>query len=427
MASYREGMPSAFSSLWLPRTLNRWRRDASFAEVLRRMSLAIYPTMPLAVWIAFTSRAEQNTDTGSFTSGRPPMNCLFHELGWFGIESGPTFLGTTSQVAPCRRACADSAPYAQWRAQVASCRAGPTPSTDRRAPYNNWLVLSSHPLTRQLLGGRNANVTPGNWAGILETATPAPTQAVREASLADQIVLGLVNQLRHGRNVNGNLPARAQARDQSSSWFAFLSFCGWSAGDGLAAGGISRFANQLGAVPESRRVAELVRLTVGSIARARLPQGSTARNYGNIYYLVTRSLQKWQLATDIAASIGEDRSYFDLTPHIEPRGMDRLARAAYGVSQSAAAGIAPAGQAGDEDVGPITGERFESLPTDEEATSLGRLSGDVAREAALDVTGSTDWKRYAAPVVGGAVVVGVATAIGWSIWSQPKDGERRVM
>ena len=208
----------------------------------------IWPGASSSLWAGFMTNGSQNEDTAC--SSDPPA---FHEIGWFGIESGPT-------DRPSKTG--------------ANCNLDPVPKTARQ--NNNWLQFHNHPKVIEVLG-RPACMRPNCWKG--------------DSGLADQLAVGLVS-MRYGQyeSIKRNLPESIRPQNPNSLWATALTFMTWSAGAGGASNAIRPFANALASVPEDQRWDAFRRLVAEAILAGRMTPGRASHN--NPIYSINRTQQK---------------------------------------------------------------------------------------------------------------------------------------
>jgi hypothetical protein len=131
-----------------------------------------------------------------------------------------------------------------------------------------------------------------------------------KTAISDQIAVGLVNQLEHGRKVNNTLDKRIRASRQDTMWFIALGFMGWSAGDGRAAKHINQFSSALTGIPESQRWGAFLRLLAERIDRRQINlQG--LRKHNSVVYSTLRTWQKIAAGQLLASLTGGDTKWFD--------------------------------------------------------------------------------------------------------------------
>lgn len=309
--AWRGGRPTQYARQWTGTALDLWGgRWGDLRTPLARMAPHVFPGVPLATHLGFIVAATRGEDNGQPRApGASPLNVFYHEVGWWGLEAGPTFVGPTADA--CRR----------WHArrgrragEAPACTIGPSPNPDPAAPNNVWANLGRGRDAVALLG-RGVSLAPGGWLAV-----------------DDQVAVGLLRQRVHGRATSAALPPALRARDERSQWFAMLASVGWSAGDGRAARHIARYAAAIEGVPESRRWGALLAAAAADVMAACRRPGAPAV-YTNPAFAFIRATQKWFVARAVAARVGEDPAWFDLgLGDREAEVLDVLARAAYGGS-----------------------------------------------------------------------------------------------
>lgn len=303
----RPAHPGGYADKWLRRALAYWGgSQGDLAGPLRRMVAARWPRVPPALFLAFAASAGRGDDTAA-RSTQGLANARFHEVGWFGVEAGPVFLGATAPS--CSRWWSRAGRAARAGLPEPECVWGPTPSPDPSLPYSRWAELAADPRVVSLLG-RTASVAPGAWVGAIE----------------DQVAVGLVGLGDHGDAVNSRLPQDVRALDRSGPWFWYLAFAGWSAGDNLAGLHVRRYRAEIAGAPESRRVGALVRAAACAAAcGAPGPAGS----HINPAFSILRTVQKRALAARLAAALGAGFAFF-AGDAPGPGALRALVLAAYG-------------------------------------------------------------------------------------------------
>lgn len=280
--------------------LTRRIGNGTFMAALRRAGAVIFPGVPVAALVGFTSFSTSPTEntTEAVATQR------FHEIGLFQVEAG--------------------------------LRTGPAPNPDRTAEYNTYGKVANTALVKQALGqppdGPGANMTPNAWK--------------QERYWPDQIACGLAGILRHVNSVR--LDSRIAARDSTSNWYWLVAMTAFSRGDGQCAAVMNAYADELALVPEAMRwqafrtavARDIVAGTGPSIGRRKGKQGAA--------YAIVRSEQKFESGAIVADS-GEAawfRSRY--TDSTSDRSVEEvIARTAYSesISSMASEAVAEAGNA----------------------------------------------------------------------------------
>ena len=318
----REAYPEGYADKWERRARGYWLgRQGDLAGPLAGAVRARWPGVPVGLFVAFVASAGRAEDTAARTPVGLP-NARFHEIGWFGTEAGPVFLGPNA--AACSARWARRAVRRPVEAGDLPCRWGPAPSADPALPYSRWAALASDPRVVAILG-RPATTAPGAWAGA--------------AAIPDQVAVGLVSLGDHGDEVNAGLPASIRARDPRGPWFWWLAFMGWSSGDYGARRHVARYEAELARVPERSRPGALVAAAAEDALRRGAPRPGS---HANPAFAVLRTLQKRALALRLAGLGGGDAAFFDGDRPPSPWHVEALVRAAYGRAPRRRAPGAPA-------------------------------------------------------------------------------------
>jgi hypothetical protein len=254
---------------WNDQDLQRGRvAPVPVGTTLREMTPKVFPGAPAEAIAGFCANGgvtENTTECGpNAAPGAACRSQKFHEIGLFGTEAG--------------------------------LRNGPAPNPNPNAEYNSWGKLASHPLVRQLLGGRSASMEHNRW----------------KIQIPDQVAVGLVNIRRHGAAVAANLDPsiRPNANTSSSIFFVACCFMGWSAGDGRAAKHMNRFKDILARVPEENRWGAFLRALAEGINAGRIDLRGL-RKHQSVAYSALRTWQKLAAGQLLAGKTGGNVKWFD--------------------------------------------------------------------------------------------------------------------
>lgn len=218
--------------------------------------------------MGFASNGTQTGDTAL-----TPSRIEFHELGYFGVEGGPSSL--------------------------------PAPNANTTQP-NSWYRLHNDPRVRRMLGDRDATMTP--WPTSGQSAS---------IPVDDQIAIGLANVADDIEAMRRSVPGNIRPSTASSLWAVALGFMGWSAGVAGATSHLRRYAEQLAQVPEDQRWVALLRLVAADPTSA-----ASGSNHRSPAHTVNRTQQKLRVGRGLSAAIGGPTAWFQIDDGAE----DAIAR-----------------------------------------------------------------------------------------------------
>lgn len=274
-------MGSSIPEVWAQDKKSKAKRYAvgEVADAIRKGGYVLSNGVPVSAWIGVCCNGGRNENTTGWIkcdedekvaaakSGKTPLgrdysptgdaypNHGLHELGPLGVEAG----NAPGLVAP------SGSPWAEGAVSEG---------------------------VRKVLG-REGITTIGGWHG----------------AVTDQLVIGMWNNVRHGRGVRAKLDPRLQwpvsDKGNPKSWGMWAFACatmGWSAGDSGAARHINRYADQLANVPEVLRWGAFVRLAA--------TYDGGGRKHSRPSYSALRTCQKIAAGRLAAVELKESLAWF---------------------------------------------------------------------------------------------------------------------
>lgn len=277
MAAPAYDSPQSYARRKLPTALRLWR--GPLGALQRGYGVRVAPGIDPAAWAGFGTNNDPTSPGGS---------ARFWELGWAGIEGGPTSSPPPSDVGP----------------------------------DNTWWALHDNARVLALLG-RPATMREGGWR-----------------QLEDQTAVGIVALLDHGYAVVESIDARIRPEigagreafpaTAGGLWFTALCFLGWSAGTSRAAAVVNRYADALASWPEDGRWGLLLWLYALAAARGEY-DAAERESHANPVYSLVRTWQKLEAGRAIAEASGTSEAFFSLHARADWSWISAvLTRAAYG-------------------------------------------------------------------------------------------------
>ncbi len=228
-------MSEAHPNEWAKGKRSKAKRyaEGEVAAHLRAAIPVLSPGVPVAAWIGVACNGSMNENT----------------TGWITCNDAERAEAERTGKTPLGRALGDYARTGLHELGPLGVEAGRAPHT---VPSDDspWCSGARAPAVSLILG-RGGVTDPGAWHG----------------AIADQVVIGVYNNVAHGRKtrrlLDGGLQWEVGADGNPVLWslwpFAVATMA-WSAGNSGAARHINRFVEALAATPESKRWGEFVRL-----------------------------------------------------------------------------------------------------------------------------------------------------------------------